>query len=120
LTIGIGNIKGRVTDGTDPLQDIEIEIYHWTGGGYDWSKTTTTDASGNYHSGDIPAGTYRLRFHDNAGVYITEYYDDAPDLDSATDITVSAGSTTSDISAILASGDHYLIYFPMAYSIFDR
>jgi 5-hydroxyisourate hydrolase-like protein (transthyretin family) len=114
LAIGIGNITGNVTDGTDPLQDIEIEVYHWTGAGYDWSKTTTTDASGDYDTGGLIAGTYRLLFHDKTGICISEYYNDAPDLDNAADIRVKAGVTTSGINAILAERDHHLIYLPMS------
>ncbi|NCF68959.1 MAG: hypothetical protein GWP61_23605 [Chloroflexi bacterium] len=99
-----GSITGIVTDGTKPLNGILVEVYRWTGSGYDWSNLTTTDASGNYDVGNLSSGIYRVQFSDMAGVYFPEYYDNAPDLDSATDISVTTGSVTSGIDAVLAEG----------------
>ncbi|UCC51074.1 MAG: carboxypeptidase regulatory-like domain-containing protein, partial [Anaerolineaceae bacterium] len=103
-----GHITGNVSDGTNPLQGIAIEAYLWTGSDYEWPRYAYTDASGNYDIGRLPAGTYRVRFYDHSGVYLAEFYDDAPDLDSATNISVTAGSTTSGIDAVLAKGGGHI------------
>ncbi|NCF68958.1 MAG: hypothetical protein GWP61_23600 [Chloroflexi bacterium] len=110
LAAKTGRITGRVTNGTNPLQDIEVRAYHWTGNNSDWSKTAFTDASGQYAIGGLAAGVYRLRFYDKTGVCVTEYYDDEPGLDGASDIHVTAGSTTSGIDAVLV--ERRFIYFP--------
>ncbi|MET0626323.1 MAG: Ig-like domain repeat protein, partial [Pyrinomonadaceae bacterium] len=44
-----GTISGTVTDGTNPLVGATVAL---------GTRTTTTDASGNYSFTDIPAGTY--------------------------------------------------------------
>jgi 5-hydroxyisourate hydrolase-like protein (transthyretin family) len=102
-----GHITGTVTDGSIPLQGIQVDVYLWTGSNYESSDFTITDASGNYDIGQLATGMYRLEFSDLFDrVYLTEYYDDAPDLESATDISVTVGSTTSGIDAVMVKGGH--------------
>ena len=47
--------------------------------------------------------SYKLRFYDNNGAHLAEYYDDKPDLDSADPFSVTAGVTTT-INAELTCG----------------
>ena len=90
-----GRIIGHVTDVDDrPLNDIEVRAYRWDGtawtaeGESDW-----TDAHGRYAFGGLVAGDYRLEFDDTSEEgYPTAYFGGAT-LDTATSISVSAGST---------------------------
>jgi len=62
----------------------------------------STDAAGNYTLTGLSSGTYRVQFVDYSGNYATEYYDDAADVDSATNVVVGAAATTSGINAALS------------------
>ena len=97
-----GKITGIVTDGANPLLNIGVHVYRWNGSGYDWLRSTNTDPLGKYTFSGLATGTYRVRFNDDTSIYSAEYYDDAPDLDSATDIDVTAGSTSANIDAVLS------------------
>ena len=101
---GTGRITGMVTgpDGTTPLKDVEVIAWHHTGSGWDWIAAAMTNASGAYVVEDLPAGTYRILFEDATETYLTECYDDAPNIESASDIVVTNGATTSGIDASLA------------------
>lgn len=96
-------ISGTVTgpDGVTPLKWIDVSLRRWTGSFWKEILYTETDVTGNYMIGGIAEGTYRLRFKDWDEDYITEVYVDAPDLDSGTDIVITAGSST-EIDASLA------------------
>ena len=99
-------ISGSVTgpDGTNPLADINAAAYRWSGSSWDWWESGVTDENGDYEIGGLPAGTYRVEFNDwYNGDHLSEFYDDAADLDSATDIIVPATSTVTGINASLAT-----------------
>jgi 5-hydroxyisourate hydrolase-like protein (transthyretin family) len=108
LTPG-GNITGTVTgSGGIPLEDVAVIAYRNDGSGWEevdqWGWTYE---DGNYVFAALPAGTYRLKFSDfsdDRSRYATEYYDNAATVTTATDVQVSAGSTTSGKSAQLAPG----------------
>ena len=51
------------------------------------SSLPTTNAAGEYDLGGLKAGTYRLGFSSTGG-YISEYWDDAATVQTATDIVV--------------------------------
>ena len=69
------------------------------------SSLPTTNAAGEYDLGGLKAGTYRLGFSSTGG-YISEYWDDAATVQTATDIVVEAGATASGKDARLESGSH--------------
>jgi len=100
-------ISGTATglDGTTPLQDIAANAYRWNDCDSYWvlMSQAYTDANGEYTIGGLPAGTYRVEFRDWTENYVSEVYDNAPDLDSGTDIVVSAETTVTGIDASLAS-----------------
>ena len=56
--------------------------------------------------GGLPTGTYRVGFRDESGQYLGEYYDNATSVETATDVPVTAGATTDNIDAELASAGH--------------
>ncbi|TGN99956.1 hypothetical protein PN36_29875, partial [Candidatus Thiomargarita nelsonii] len=102
-----GNITGTVTDTAgNPLMGINVAAYHQDGSNWVWINANSTDSAGNYDIGDLNAGTYRLRFRDNSGTYAVEYYNDVPNIDSGTDITVTLGTPTTGIDAQLVLAAH--------------
>ena len=98
-----GSINGTVTEeGTgDPLAGICVFVLEtsdrFIGFGF-------TDASGNYSAGGLPTGDYAVEFSDCEefpATYVTEWYDDQPDLDSADLVAVTQGVKTEGIDAAL-------------------
>ncbi len=64
-----------------------------------------TNADGTYTISGLAAGDYRVQFSAPMGSdLITEYYSDTTNYSAATPVTVTAGNTTSDIDAQLATG----------------
>jgi 5-hydroxyisourate hydrolase-like protein (transthyretin family) len=98
-------ISGRVTGpgGTTSLEDINVYAYRWTGSDWDYQSNANTDGNGNYSVGGLPAGTYRIEFQSWDNIYAGEYYNNAPTLDSATDIVVATQTTVTGIDASLAN-----------------
>lgn len=109
----VGAISGAVTDEYGaPLQNVYVSFYrldaqgNWDGYPY----YVYTDANGNYSKGELPSGDYKVSFHAcgysecYGGNYMSEYFDDMPDLDSADLVTVTGGSTTENIDASLSTG----------------
>jgi 5-hydroxyisourate hydrolase-like protein (transthyretin family) len=102
-----GHISGTVTAqvGGAPIEDVWVRAYqrHDEGGDVRWDEVAGgyTAASGTYSVGGLDTGTYRVRFYDESGAYLGEYYDDATSLWTATDVSVTAGSTTGNIDAAL-------------------
>ncbi len=97
-------ITGTVTasDNDEPLSNIEVNIYsadnQWRSLGSD-----TTDTSGTYRINGLAAGDYKIKFSDNTGSYLMEYYEDQLDFNSATLINVTSGTTTT-VNAELTLG----------------
>ena len=99
-------IAGTVTapDGTTPLPRIEAVAHLWSESLENWEEVARakTDADGDYSIRGLAAGTYRVQFADEDGNYLGETYDDAADLESGTNIEVSAETTVPGIDASLA------------------
>ncbi|MGB0389114.1 MAG: MSCRAMM family protein, partial [Ardenticatenaceae bacterium] len=56
---------------------------------------------GEYDLGGLPSGVYRLHAHaHDQSAYFEEYYDNASDIEYATDITVTMGTTTGNINIV--------------------
>ena len=103
-----GYITGRVTqtDGSSPLTSIAVNVFRWSDGYWSWHNSALTDIDGYYQVMGLDTYTYRVSFSDWNGYYLPEFYDDQPDIDSATDIFVTAGQVTADINASLQLGGH--------------
>ena len=104
LVIG-GTVTGTVTrtDGTG--QGIRVAALML--GEYGWSEVKsiyTSDLSGAYSLGGLPAGNVRLEFEDAYSTHLAEYWDDKPTVEAATDIPVTLGGTTPNRDAVLAVG----------------
>jgi 5-hydroxyisourate hydrolase-like protein (transthyretin family) len=103
------HISGTVTNvGGSGLTGIDVIAYQWSEVYGDWvyAGVAGTAGDGDYTFDSLAQGRYRLRFADSAGVYLPEYYDDKPDLDTANDVTVTAGATAAGIDAVLTEGGH--------------
>lgn len=109
-TINAQLVQGGVFSGTvtaegsgTPLSNVNVRAYDAATGSS--VSSNTTNASGVYRIGGLAAGSYKLRFTDNTGLYLQEYYNDKPDLASANPVAVTNGVTTT-INAALAFGGH--------------
>jgi VCBS repeat-containing protein len=103
---GAGSISGTVTsDGTSGIGLVYAAVYRPDGDGWSFAGGDSTDASGAYTVTGLQAGTYRLQFTAPDG-YLDECWNDAPALESATDIIVVAGDDTGGIDAILSTPAH--------------
>jgi hypothetical protein len=103
--LGAAHITGSVTgpDGVTVLAGISVRAYRQTGPlSWEVAGTVDTAAGGGYDIGGLPAGVYAVRFRDLKGAFVTEYYDDKPDLDRANRFDVAEGQTVANINASLA------------------
>ncbi len=99
-----GSISGTVTDSNgQPLQDVYVQSYIPDAG---WGAGGFTDANGHYSIQRLAAGAYKVGFTNTAssGNFLSEYYNDKPDLNSADLVGVTQGSDTAGIDASLAAG----------------
>lgn len=96
-------IQGTVTQyaGT-PLSSINVEAYKFNGSWWEQMDTAFTDGSGQYQLSGLDAGNYRVYFQDWNGDYISEWYDNVLEEQSATTIVVGTSVTISNINARLA------------------
>jgi hypothetical protein len=103
-----GQIAGTVTDAAtkSALAGICVQAYDSSGGEI---ASTQTNSSGVYTVSALPTGSYHVGFADcaagpdNAGTYVTQYYNSKATLASADPIAVTAGATTSGINAAMVT-----------------
>ena len=99
------HVTGAVTgmDG-EALDAVQVAVYGpvTAGGATSWEEvaSASTNTSGSYDVGGLPAGTYRIGF-EGAG-YAVEYWNDMPTLALAQTVTVGAAATRADIDAALS------------------
>ena len=102
------NLTGRVVDASGtPLDGVKVTPWYDLGGGRLVELSSYyTNAEGRFVVGDdLTDSTVRLRFVDELGRGLTEFYDDAADLASATDIRLATEDL--DLGTIeLAPGSH--------------
>jgi hypothetical protein len=96
-----GSITGQVTNGTSGLPYAWVGVFDVPAGNQIAGETT--DENGNYTIGGLPTGTYKVAFGGIDG-YASEWYDNASNESSATPVSVTAGSDTSGIDAVLSAG----------------
>lgn len=102
-----GRIRGTITDiyGND-FDFINATAYAWQDGAWTVAPGQLSYDGIDYELSGVPAGVYRVSLFGSSfgGNGLSEFYDDAPTIDLATDVTVVAGQVTDDISAVLGSG----------------
>lgn len=99
-----GTFSGVVTDSQsgEPIEGARVTVYGTNGS---WYGSRETDATGNYTTGGLQAGVYRLQIsgsYDSG--YLFEYYDDAPDLESALELPLEFGQDMTSVDAALQMG----------------
>ena len=105
MTTG-ASISGTVTGESDSapvrLADSLVSLYTV---GEDFVAETQTDAQGNYSLTGLASGAYKLSFEaPDGGSYGSEWWQDKPDFDTATGITVATGQVLTGYNAELSSG----------------
>lgn len=101
-------VTGKVTgtDGIVPLRGIVVTIYKMTLLGYFWEcGQTITQEDGSYQFQGLAADTYKIGFDDRySNICTSEFYNDTPNLGSASGIVVTENVTVSGIDASLLDG----------------
>jgi hypothetical protein len=102
-----GHIAGTITtvQGGDPIEDIVATAWYFAAGSWYSVESGVTGSDGNYDIGGLASGDYRIRFSDpyTPHIYLPEYYDNVLNIENATDVSVTAGNTTTGIDAALGS-----------------
>ncbi len=103
-----GAISGKITSASTGKSLSGICVYASAMGGsaptYAFGSSTSTGA---YTLEGLAAGSYAVEFYTdcgNKGNYVPQYYNDAPDYQSATAVPVTVGQTTGSINAAMAPG----------------
>jgi hypothetical protein len=111
LASSTGRISGKVTDAntTLPIEGIEVCAYEAGSefGEFPSERCSTTTKEGEYTITSLPSGSYKVEFlaPPEGGLnYITQYYNGASSLETATAVAVSAGATTVGINAQMKIG----------------
>jgi protocatechuate 3,4-dioxygenase beta subunit len=104
-----GHITGRVTNTQgEPLAFVTVTAYRYTQDDmgnlfWVWYTFASSDIDGQFDLANLEAGTYRLSFEHWIGLYQSEWYDNALELESATDVQVGISAQVSGINVQLAS-----------------
>lgn len=98
-------ISGRVisTDTTSAISGINV-VAEMVGSYSDNSATVQTDSNGNYTIGELPSGSFKVRFNASGTQYVSEYSNNAFSSTSATTYSVIANQTVSGVNASLETG----------------
>jgi YD repeat-containing protein len=98
-----GSIAGVVRGpGASPLSGIWVQAYLGNGSWWEPVAYASTAEDGTYALSGLGAGSYRVCFYDWDGQYVSECYDDVPEVEAATDVAVTSGVTTLGINAQLS------------------
>jgi MBG domain-containing protein/Big-like domain-containing protein len=96
-------ITGTVTDaGGGPAANVCVYPYDASTGDRTSDLAACTDSSGAYTLSVAAAGSYDLVFYDPTGALVTEWYGGRYES-QATPVSVSSGSSTPGIDAVMAS-----------------
>jgi len=97
-------LKGRVTNNlSDAIEDVYVQVYTDAGS---YVTYELTDSNGDYIVGGLNTGLYKIWYWPviASGTYALEWYNDKDSINTADSVSVTAGSTTSGIDAVLANG----------------
>jgi hypothetical protein len=98
---GSSSISGRVTNASGVgIQNIWVRVYDLD---CIHLSAVSTDASGNYLVSGLPAGTFKVWFDRNGQNYVSEWFNDKGNCDTADQITITAGGAILNINAQLAA-----------------
>lgn len=99
------SISGTVTVAGSGMGGISVDVYIWDGESSFGilAASVLTAPDGTYTAPDLAAGNYRVGFRDNGGNYAPVFYDNAGDIQSATDLPLTAAQAASGINAALVT-----------------
>jgi hypothetical protein len=87
------------------IEGIRVTVYRKEGTGdeaeYSFMKSISTDENGDYSLSGLAAGTYRLKFSDPNGAYLTEYWNSKGSLETGNDIALSGATTAGGKDVVL-------------------
>jgi hypothetical protein len=101
-----GAVSGKITSASTAkaLSGICVDAFSNTTPTYAFASSTST---GTYVMKGMAAGSYSVEFYTgcgNKGDYVPQFYNDSPDYQSATPVTVTVGQTAGSINAAMAPG----------------
>ncbi|MCP4708354.1 MAG: carboxypeptidase regulatory-like domain-containing protein, partial [Planctomycetes bacterium] len=105
-------ITGTVTNsGGAPLPDIYVttEQYQSEYEGWQFATSISTNDAGIYRLSGLVTGTYRVKFDDPTGTYLSQYYNNTITPPLAISITIasaSAADTVTDIDAEMTTSGY--------------
>ncbi len=97
-----GSISGLVTDGTDPIEGIEVCASEVPG--EEEFGCAETDSSGEYSIAGLSAGNYKVEFWPGPLNYVLQYFDAKSSWGQADQVAVSNGNDTPNVNAALEEG----------------
>jgi len=105
INLSLGSVSGTVVEaGTGkPLAGICANLFA-ASDVYNSIANACTDASGHYTIGYIPTGQYEVRFVDQDGPHISEWYNGKSSGSTGDLVRVDQGADTPNIDATLAIG----------------
>ncbi|MEI7056261.1 carboxypeptidase regulatory-like domain-containing protein [Nocardioides sp. CCNWLW239] len=98
-------ITGRITDSNGaPIENARASAWFFDqeSQAWDYLRGANTDADGRYRL-NVPEGSYKVEFSATHQGYLSEYYDNAPTLEAATEVLVGSEPATG-IDAALETG----------------
>lgn len=95
---GGGRIKGNISGGGLPLSGVIVDVFDESGV---IAITVLTDAAGDYDSGPLAPGAYRVRASGATG-FADEWYNDKSSFTSADPVNIIAGAESSGIDMVLS------------------
>lgn len=93
-----GTISGTVTNGTSSVSNVQVSAWDTVSGSR--VASAVTDAAG-FYTLSMPAGNYKIEFWDLSDVYAVQWYSNALDINTATSITISPGSSATMNATLL-------------------
>ena len=100
-----GGISGTVTNLSGAgISGISVAVFDAATNGS--ISSASTDIAGFYSVSKLPPGNYVVRFNSTSSSnnYVTVWSNSKPGISTAASVTVTAGNTTSGVSAVLATG----------------
>lgn len=97
-----GSITGKVTlPNGAAAPDVSVDVYRASGDSWTFVTNEYTDETGKYTIGQVRGGQYKVAFSPTDSSVAGEVYSDKTTLAEGNWVTVTGGSTTSNINAQL-------------------
>jgi Carboxypeptidase regulatory-like domain len=98
-----GNISGKVTSASTGSPIAFLDVCAYTATTHEYGGCDYTDFEGEYLIENLAAGSYKVEFraepYEEAGEYLTQWYNGKPSFEAANSVAVTEGETTTGINA---------------------